>query len=263
MKKGFTLVELLAVIAILAILIIIALPNVLEMFNNAKKDVFVTEVKTVSSSAEKRYLTSQMSGDAETTFCRSETDSINPLNMSGAEKYYYIALNSKGRIRYLVVWDDGRYIKYKYSSSRSVTSLDKKDIVENDNEAITCANVIDELDVASPTPIEDMELVATATQPNGIYTLVVNVRLLDSEDLEELSYRIYRKPDSEDDSAYELISQVNRSNNDDEFSYSYEDDLEDDEVLHICGYPQPVYRVEVWSEGVMIKEIIAHNDWNC
>ncbi|NLC97314.1 MAG: prepilin-type N-terminal cleavage/methylation domain-containing protein, partial [Erysipelotrichaceae bacterium] len=46
MKKGFTLVELLAVIAILAILIIIALPNVLEMFNNAKKDVFVTEVKT-------------------------------------------------------------------------------------------------------------------------------------------------------------------------------------------------------------------------
>ena len=32
-KKGFTLVELLAVIAILALLIIIALPNVLEMFN--------------------------------------------------------------------------------------------------------------------------------------------------------------------------------------------------------------------------------------
>ena len=36
-KKGFTLVELLAVIAILAILVIIALPNILKMFNNAKK----------------------------------------------------------------------------------------------------------------------------------------------------------------------------------------------------------------------------------
>ena len=32
-NKGFTLVELLAVIAILALLVIIALPNVLKMFN--------------------------------------------------------------------------------------------------------------------------------------------------------------------------------------------------------------------------------------
>ena len=31
-KKGFTLVELLAVIAILAILVIVAMPNVLGMF---------------------------------------------------------------------------------------------------------------------------------------------------------------------------------------------------------------------------------------
>ncbi|UKI58404.1 MAG: prepilin-type N-terminal cleavage/methylation domain-containing protein [Clostridium sp.] len=36
-KKGFTLVELLAVIAILAILVLVAVPNVLGMFNNAKK----------------------------------------------------------------------------------------------------------------------------------------------------------------------------------------------------------------------------------
>lgn len=32
-KDGFTLVELLAVIAILALLVIIALPNVLKIFN--------------------------------------------------------------------------------------------------------------------------------------------------------------------------------------------------------------------------------------
>ena len=42
-KKGFTLVELLAVIAILAILVIIALPNVLSMYNEARKNTFVTE----------------------------------------------------------------------------------------------------------------------------------------------------------------------------------------------------------------------------
>ena len=44
-KKGFTLVELLAVIAILAILVIIALPNVLKMYNTSKKNIFLVEVK--------------------------------------------------------------------------------------------------------------------------------------------------------------------------------------------------------------------------
>ena len=46
-KKGFTLVELLAVIAILALIVIIALPNVFSMFNEAKKDTFLTEAKTI------------------------------------------------------------------------------------------------------------------------------------------------------------------------------------------------------------------------
>ena len=46
-NKGFTLVELLAVIAILALLVIIALPNVLKMFNQAKKDTFLTEAKNI------------------------------------------------------------------------------------------------------------------------------------------------------------------------------------------------------------------------
>ena len=44
-KKGFTLVELLAVIAILEILTIITLPNIVSMFNEAKKNSFTTEIK--------------------------------------------------------------------------------------------------------------------------------------------------------------------------------------------------------------------------
>lgn len=37
MKKGFTLVELLAVIAILGILIILAVPNIIKIYNNSTK----------------------------------------------------------------------------------------------------------------------------------------------------------------------------------------------------------------------------------
>ena len=58
-KKGFTLVELLAVIAILAILIIIALPNILSMFNKAKEDTFFTEAKSVMRAAKQEFIANE------------------------------------------------------------------------------------------------------------------------------------------------------------------------------------------------------------
>ena len=46
-KNGFTLVELLAVIAILAILVIVAMPNILGMFNEAKVNTFIVDVQMI------------------------------------------------------------------------------------------------------------------------------------------------------------------------------------------------------------------------
>ena len=62
-KKGFTLVELLAVIAILALLVIIALPNVIKMFNRTKKELFLTEVKTIYKEVSKKYISENMKGN--------------------------------------------------------------------------------------------------------------------------------------------------------------------------------------------------------
>ena len=46
-KKGFTLVELLAVIAILAVILLLIVPNIVDMFNNGKKDAFIRQVQSV------------------------------------------------------------------------------------------------------------------------------------------------------------------------------------------------------------------------
>ena len=61
-NKGFTLVELLAVIVILAVLALVAMPNVTSMMKQARKDSFTTEVISFTQYAETSYTTAQMSG---------------------------------------------------------------------------------------------------------------------------------------------------------------------------------------------------------
>ena len=50
-KRGFTLVELLAVIAILAILVAIVMPNVMREYNKAKADIFVVDAQSFVNNA--------------------------------------------------------------------------------------------------------------------------------------------------------------------------------------------------------------------
>ena len=46
MKKGFTLIELLAVIIILGVLMIIAIPAITKIIQNAREDTAINSVKT-------------------------------------------------------------------------------------------------------------------------------------------------------------------------------------------------------------------------
>lgn len=51
-KKGFTLIEVLAVIIILGVIMTIAVPNVLSMLDRNKKDTFIEHAKTMINQAE-------------------------------------------------------------------------------------------------------------------------------------------------------------------------------------------------------------------
>jgi len=55
MKKGFTLVELLAVIAILAIILVISVPKIISVIDNAKQKTIEDTANIVASQAEKEY----------------------------------------------------------------------------------------------------------------------------------------------------------------------------------------------------------------
>ncbi len=112
-KKGFTLVELLAVIAILAILVIVAMPNVLGMFNQAKANTFVTEVQKYMDTAKTSFMTEAMSaGGKEVVFASNKykTSDTKPagskeLAMDGSAKNYVIWFNRNGEFERVIIYD--------------------------------------------------------------------------------------------------------------------------------------------------------------
>ena len=122
-KKGFTLVELLAVIAILAILVIIALPNVLKMFNDAKKNSFLTETKTIYSEVSKKYISETMKGN-KLTYISSEDDT--KLEMTGRDLQYCVLLNTDGSVKSMKV-SNGEWIA-ELPSGKKITDLNSSDL---------------------------------------------------------------------------------------------------------------------------------------
>ncbi len=122
-KKGFTLVELLAVIAILAILVIIALPNVIKLYNNAKKNSFLTEAKTLAQDVSSKYISESMKGNKLSVISNKK----NSLDLSGRDLEYNFKLDGQGKIKNMIV-SDGTYC---ISTNKDYTKITKSDISEN------------------------------------------------------------------------------------------------------------------------------------
>lgn len=127
-KKGFTLIELLAVIAILSILLIIAIPGVLEMYNNAKEDTFIDQARSIYNTAQKQYLSDQMGSASDNVrYCHDSTGTgtyENALEISGNTKVYYDISFSAGKVVSFTVTDGA--MEFKTTGA----SIDSGDIIK-------------------------------------------------------------------------------------------------------------------------------------
>ena len=68
-KRGFTLVELLAVIVILAVILIIAMPKISDVIKNSKEASLETTAKLIASQAEKKYTENQVLDGSSSIKC--------------------------------------------------------------------------------------------------------------------------------------------------------------------------------------------------
>ena len=108
-KKGFTLVELLAVIAILAILVIVAMPNVLGMFNEAKQNTFVTEVQKIMDSAKGEFTSDAFNNGGKTVYYSSTDNNVlgtSKLDIDAPGKEYFIEMDRNGEFKRVIIFDD-------------------------------------------------------------------------------------------------------------------------------------------------------------
>ena len=239
-KKGFTLVELLAVIAILALLVIIALPNVLSMFNNAKKDLFLTEAKNVFKESTKKYISDNMHNSNEgNIYCKSETDSKNPLDMDIGNTYYYIEKDSTGKTIKFVAWNSSGYVTKIVGDNVMLNDVTGNNVSESSVKDITCNNVLTNLDVISKlTKTYTINANASAETSNKGKLTISIASSNTTDEFNKVKYIIYKKNNTEYVEIHETVL-TNKSNN---FTLNYYDES-------FSNSKDMYYKVEAYTEN--------------
>ena len=96
--KGFTLVELLAVIVILAVILIIAMPKISDVIKNSKEASLETTAKLIASQAEKKYTENQILDGSSAIKC-SDVAKINSNDYESCS----ISFDDKGNAKVTIV----------------------------------------------------------------------------------------------------------------------------------------------------------------
>ena len=99
-KNGFTLVEIIVVIVLLAVIIVIAVPNIIEFYNNAKLNSFLDEAKTIYKNIETSYNNDFMEETIKVTrYCDSSESYIRKLRLKKPDDISYdIELADNGNV---------------------------------------------------------------------------------------------------------------------------------------------------------------------
>ena len=117
-KKGFTLVELLAVIVVLAIIMIIAIPQVMDSMASAKKNSLLVEARKVLNKTMEKVQVNSMESKATTGCFKITTNGTadTDINVDTGNKYKG-SVNVAADGTYKIYITDGEYEIYDVTNS--------------------------------------------------------------------------------------------------------------------------------------------------
>ncbi len=181
-NKGFTLVELLAVVAILSLLVIIALPNIIELFNEAKERSFITECKQIYTTAQQKWMTDSMFETDEMKYARSNQQNCNnKLDLSGRNEInYFVKINKSGSVSEFFA-TDGTYQFQYFGGNLQITDIEgveKLAEITNDSGKINIG--CEEVTGGRPRPMEVCTVPTNLTLTKTMITLHKGITLSES-----------------------------------------------------------------------------------
>ena len=127
-------------------------------------------------------------------YCRSNTDSLNPLDLSGRKVNYYIRTDGSGNANTIVVWDDTRYVAKKGTKLEGTDLDDALDITDEIKNA-TCGTILDKTGIEKKVEynFSASDLIIDASGK-------IVIKFSDSSNLSNLSsvkYRVYIQSDDD------------------------------------------------------------------
>lgn len=136
-KKGFTLVELLAVIVVLAIIILIAMPSVMSAMDKARRNALITEANEITKIATTAYADDSM-GTGITKVCYNlkylSDNGYLDKNLSDYTGQVGVEVDANGKVTTKVWLSNGIYkIVTEKADGASPTGLSVKENIASGN----------------------------------------------------------------------------------------------------------------------------------
>lgn len=135
-KKGFTLVEIIAVIALIGALLLLVVPSITSSYKKAQKNLFYDNVISIYNSATTTYLYNADEGNTSKSFCHSS----NPLNIDvGDDIKYSVTVDNYGAVNKITV-SNGKLL-FTLTKANMKKSDIKKDNIEESTATVTCEGI--------------------------------------------------------------------------------------------------------------------------